>query len=111
MSFVQFLVTMYGRLQTLWAGGGYSGTLVQWVKQLGPFCKLRLEMGRCSDRAQGFQVLPKRRLLQRTFGWLSKSHRLCRDFEVRLGHSEAMNRICMIRFLVKRLAAASKHLE
>jgi type IV pilus assembly protein PilQ len=38
-------------------------------------------------------------------GWLFKSRRLCRDYEVRLDHSEAMIRICMIRITVRRLAA------
>ncbi|HEY3856949.1 MAG TPA: IS5/IS1182 family transposase, partial [Verrucomicrobiae bacterium] len=33
-----------------------------------------------------------------------KSRRLCRDYEVRIDHSEAMLRICMIRIMVRRLA-------
>lgn len=102
---IQFLVGMYGRLQLLWADGGYLGKLVQWVKQLRPFGKLRLEIVRRSDRAKGFQVLPKRWIVERTFGWFSKSRRLCRDYEVRLDHSEAMIRICMIRLMLKRLGA------
>ena len=105
-SLIELLVTMYGRLQILWADGGYLGTLVQWVKQLRPFGKLRLEIVRRSDHAKGFQVLPKRWLVERTFGWLFISRRLCRDYEVRLDHSEAMIRLCMIRLMLKRLAAA-----
>ena len=103
---IEFLVKMYGRLQIIWADGGYLGALVQWVKQLRPFGKLRLEIVRRCDRARGFQVLPKRWIVERTFGWLSKSRRLCRDYEVRLDHSEAMIRICMIRLMLKRLATA-----
>jgi putative transposase len=102
---IEFLVAMYGRLQVLWADGGYLGALAQWVKQLRPFGKLRLEIVRRTDRAKGFQVLPKRWIVERTFGWLSKSRRLCRDYEVRFDHSEAMIRICMIRLMLKRLAA------
>ena len=101
---IKLLATMYGRLQIIWADGGYLGALVQWVKQLRPFGKLRLEIVRRSDRAKGFQVLPKRWIVERTFGWLYKSRRLCRDYEVRLDHSEAMIRICMIRLMLKRLA-------
>jgi len=102
---IQFLASMYGRLQIIWADGGYLGALVQWVKQLRPFGKLRLEIVRRSDCAKGFQVLPKRWIVERTFGWLYKSRRLCRDYEVRLDHSEAMIRICMIRLMLRRLAA------
>src|SRR6266567_2427868 len=96
---------VYGRLQIIWADGGYLGALVQWVKQLRPFGKLKLEIVRRSDRTKGFKVLPKRWIVERTFGWLSKSRRLCRDYEVRLDHSEAMIRICMIRLMLRRLAA------
>ncbi len=94
---IKVLVSLYGRLQVIWADGGYLGALVQWVKQLRPFGKLRLEIVRRCDQTEGFKVLPKRWIVERTFGWLYKSRRLCRDYEVRLDHSEAMIRICMIR--------------
>lgn len=99
------LVGMFGRLQTLWADGGYAGRLVRWVKRLRPFGKLHLEIVRRSDPASGFQILPKRWIVERTFGWLMKSRRLGRDYEVRLDHSEAMIRLCMIRIMVRRLAS------
>ena len=97
------LLGVFKRLQLIWADGGYLGTLVQWVKALRPFGKLRLEIVQRS-RGKGFKVLPKRWIVERTFGWFYKSRRLCRDYEVRLDHSEAMIRICMIRLMVKRLA-------
>jgi putative transposase len=103
---IKELVDLFGRLQIIWADGGYLGSLVQWVKQLRPFGKLRLEIVRRCDRVKGFKVLPKRWIVERTFGWLFKSRRLCRDYEVRLDHSEAMIRICMIRIMVRRLASA-----
>ncbi len=102
---IQALVSLYGRLQIIWADGGYLGALVNWVKQLRPFGKLKLEIVRRCDQVRGFKVLPKRWIVERTFGWFSKSRRLCRDYEVRLDHSEAMVRICMIRLMVRRLAA------
>ncbi|MGD0815186.1 MAG: IS5 family transposase [Verrucomicrobiota bacterium] len=102
---VKTLVKWFGRLQLIWADGGYLGALVQWVKQLRPYGKLKLEIVRRSDQVKGFAVLPKRWIVERTFGWFFKSRRLCRDYEVRLDHSEAMIRICMIRLMVKRLAS------
>jgi putative transposase len=105
-SLLNLLVSWYGRLQIIWADGGYLGSLVGWVKQLHPFGKLRLEIVRRCDRRKGFRVLPKRWIVERTFAWLSKSRRICRDYEVRLDHSEAMVRLCMIRLMLKRLAAA-----
>src|SRR6266849_332404 len=102
---ITLLTQLYQRVQIIWADGGYLGALVQWVKQLRPFGKLRLEIVRRSDQTKGFKVLPKRWIVERTFAWLFKSRRLCRDYEVRLDHSEAMIRICMIRLMVRRLAA------
>jgi putative transposase len=104
---IQLLVGTFSRLQVIWADGGYLGALVQWVKQLRPFGKLHLEIVRRCDHAKGFKVLPKRWIIERTFGWLYKSRRLCRDYEVRLDHSEAMIRICMIRIMLSRLAKTS----
>jgi putative transposase len=105
-SLIGTLVQWFGRLQIIWADGGYLGALVQWVKQLRPCGRLHLEIVRRCDRAKGFKVLPKRWIVERTFGWLYKSRRLRTDYEVRLDHSEAMIRICMIRLMVKRLATA-----
>lgn len=105
-SLIGSLVKLFGRLQIIWADGGYLGALVQWVKQLKPYGRLRLEIVRRCDRAKGFKVLPKRWIVERTFGWFSKSRRLRSDYEVRPDHSEAMIRICMIRIMVRRLAAA-----
>ena len=102
---IKTLVSMYGRLQIIWADGGYLGALVAWVKQLRPFGKLRLEIVRRCDDVKGFKVVPRRWVVERTFGWLFKSRRLCRDYEVRLDHSAAMVRICMIRIMIRRLAA------
>ena len=104
---IKGLVELFGRLQIIWADGGYLGQLVPWVKALRPYGKLKLEIVRRCDRAKGFHVLPKRWIIERTFGWLYKSRRLCRDYEVRTDHSEAMIRICMIRLMVRRLANGS----
>jgi putative transposase len=98
------LVCCFGRLQVIWADGGYLGELIQWVKALRPWGKLRLEIVRRCAQAKGFQVLPKRWIIERTFGWLYKSRRLCRDYEVRIDHSQAMIYICMIRLMVRRLS-------
>ena len=103
---IQALVSMYGRLQITWADGGFLGALVNWVKQLRPFGKLRLEIARRCDDVKGFKVLPRRWVVQRTFGWWFKSRRLCRDYEVRPDHSAAMIRTCVIRIMLRRWAAA-----
>lgn len=101
---IKILAQTFGRLQSIWADGGYLGALVRWVKELRPYGRLKLDIVRRCDQAKGFKVLPKRWIVERTFAWFFKSRRLCRDYEVRLDHSEAMPRICMIRLMVRRLA-------
>jgi putative transposase len=101
---ITLMLSMYQRIQIIWADGGYLGALVRWVKKLRPFGKLKLEIVRRCDDVKGFKVVRKRWIVERTFGWLVKSRRLCRDYEVRVDHSEAMIRISMIRLMVRRLA-------
>ncbi|HEY3863041.1 MAG TPA: IS5 family transposase [Verrucomicrobiae bacterium] len=43
---------MFGRLQIIWADGGYLGALVRWVKELRPSGKLKLEIVRCCDQVK-----------------------------------------------------------
>lgn len=58
-----------------------------WVKQT---CGWRLEIPRRPPQAKGFGVLPRRWVLERTFGWLGRDRRLSKDFEHQVCSSEAM---------------------
>jgi putative transposase len=97
-------VFWYGRLAKIWADGGYAGALVAWVKALRPRGRLHLDIVRRSDAAQGFEVLPKRWLVERTFAWFVKQRRLVRDYEFKTEHSEAMLYISMSALMLRRLA-------
>jgi len=98
------LYLLFGRLQIIWADGGYAGALVTWVKGLRPFGKLHLDIVRRSDDAKGFQLVRKRWIVERTFSWLYKCRRLSRDYEQRTDHSESHIYVCMCRLMLKRLA-------
>lgn len=54
----------------------------------------------------GFGVLPKRWIVERTFGWLGRSRRLSKDYEYNPRTSEAMIYISMIHLMLKRLERA-----
>ena len=102
-------VLLLGRLQLLWADGGYAGALVAWVKTLRPWGKLRLEIVSRPPQAKGFRLLPRRWVVERTFGWLMRHRRLVRDYERRTVHSEAFIQIAMLAILLRRLdSQASK---
>ena len=76
-----------------------------WVKQLLPRRGLRLEVVKRNDADQHrFKILPKRWVVERTFGWLSKSRRLSKDDEYRTENSEAIILIAATRLMLARLA-------
>lgn len=97
------LVLVFGRLQIIWADAGYLGELIAWVKQLRPFGKLRLEVVKRPEQRKGFQVVRKRWIVERTFGWLMKCRRLVRDYEQKTENAECMIQICMIGLMLRRL--------
>ena len=90
-------------LRLLWVDGGYTGdSFAQWVKTLR--AKLAVEVVKRSDDVQGFKVLPRRWVVERTFGWLMYQRRLVRDYERTLSSAEAWVYIAMIRIQLRRLA-------
>ena len=65
-----------------------------------------IEIVERSPTAVGFEVLPKRWIVERTFAWISRFRRLARDFERYARTVAAFIRLAMIRIMLRRLAAA-----
>ena len=103
-SLLSRVIGWFGRLQKIWADGGYAGELVAWVKALRPCGGLHLDIVRRDPQAAGFAVLPKRWIVERTLGWFVKQRRLVRDYEVNTTHSEAMLYVAMSVLMLRRLA-------
>ena len=93
----------YSRLKRIWADGGYAGQLVEWVRMLCPRRRIVLEIVKRSDDARGFEVLPHRWKVERTFGWLGRSRRLSKDYEGTITSSEAMIKWSMVHLMSRRL--------
>lgn len=89
------------RLQLIWADGIYTGSLVDWVKTV---CGWTLEIVKRPKEAKGFQVLPRRWVVERTFAWLCKFRRLSKDYESLPETSEAWAYAAMIHVMARRLA-------
>jgi transposase len=98
------LVGGFGWITRIWADGGYSGQLAEEVASLPRHRKVELEIIKRSDPVKGFKVLPKRWIVERTFGWLVRNRRLIRDFEVLPEHSVAMIQVAMIKLMLRRIA-------
>jgi putative transposase len=85
------------RLKLIWADGGYED-LVAYVRQ---HFGWTLEIVRRLEGTKGFVVLPRRWVVERTFGWLGRYRRLARDYEHTVSSSEAMTYLASIRRMLK----------
>jgi Transposase DDE domain len=83
----------------LWADAGYANSIDARTA-----VSIVLEIVKRADDVTGFQVLPRRWVVERTFGWLIRNRRLSRDYEHLTSNSEAMIKIAMIRPMAIRLA-------
>jgi putative transposase len=91
----------FTRLRLIWADGGYKGKLVDWILETHSWI---LEIVKRDKEVKGFQVLPRRWVVERTFAWLSFYRRLSKDYEVLTETSEAMIYAAMVHLMVRRLA-------
>jgi len=94
------LVGRFPRLKLIWADGGYTGQLVEWVWGLGGWL---LEIVKRPLDSHHFEVLPKRWIVERTLGWLGRCRRLSKDYEALPQTSEAWVHIAMIHLMLRRL--------
>jgi putative transposase len=92
------------RLKLIWADGGYRGRLVRFIDRLHDKLGWRLEIVKRTDDVKGFVVLPKRWIVERTFGWFNRYRRLSKDYEEQTRNSETMIRIAMINVMLHRLS-------
>jgi transposase len=102
---LQRLTEAFTTIAFVWADGGYANSidssLLSWAKdKLG----ILLEIVKRTDDVKGFKVLPRRWVVERTFGWLVRNRRLARDYERLTVNSEAMIKVAMIRLMTIRLA-------
>jgi transposase len=95
------LATRFSQVTWVWADGGYAGRLLIWARKV---LSLTVEVVKRTDDLTGFQVLPRRWVVERTFGWISKKRRCVRDYETLPAHHEAMIYLAMIMTMSRRLA-------
>ena len=95
----------FTRLRLIWADSAYTGYLATWLLRLRSRRRVRLDIIKRSDQAKGFVLLPKRWIVERTFGWFGKYRRLSKDYEYLTASSEAMIYVAMIHLMVRRIEA------
>jgi len=94
----------YRHLRLIWADGGYAGKLIDWVLNTHGWI---LEIVKRDKGVKGFQVLPRRWVVERTFAWLGGYRRLSKDYEVLTETSESVIYAAMVHLMVRRLAVQS----
>lgn len=96
----RLLLGRFPRLKLIWADGAYGGELVEWVRAMTGWV---LEIVKRPKEREGFVVLKRRWVVERTFGWLGRHRRLSKDYEERPASEEAIILIAMIDLMVHRL--------
>ncbi|WP_236054694.1 IS5 family transposase [Mycobacterium sp. SM1] len=94
----------FSMISLVWADGGYAGRLVDWAKSV---LALTVQVVKRSDDMVGFTVLPRRWVVERTFGWMLRYRRLVRDYERRPDHHEAMVLWVNVTIMTRKLHQAT----
>jgi putative transposase len=95
------------RLKLIWVDNSYGGQLVEWVKKAyGWTLEVieHLDSHKHNRQKKAFVVLPRRWVIERTFGWLTRYRRLARDYEGLLLTSEILIYAAMSHLMLRRLA-------
>ena len=94
------------RMRHVFADGGYAGAKLRGAladTQTGK-AHWSVEIIKRSDAATGFEVLPRRWVIERTFAWLGRCRRLAKDWETSIASATAFLLIVHVRMLTRRIA-------
>jgi len=89
-------------LELIWADGGYNARQVAAAVANAPL--LRIEIVKCSDDMNGFVILPRRCVAERTFSWFGRNRRLAKDSENLAGTPETFATLAATQLAIGRLA-------
>ena len=89
----------YPFVEHAFADGGYAGRLIDWTRQR---THITLQIVRRNASAKGFEVLPRRWVVERTFAWIIKNRRFVRDYEQLTPVAETLIVIAATATLIRR---------
>ncbi len=95
------LAASFRTVTMIWADGGYAGQLVTWARQT---LRRTLQIVKRPAGLHTCQVLPRRWVVERTFGWIMKHRRCVRDYERLPEHHETYLYWSMIYVMAARVA-------
>ena len=92
-------------IERIFADGGYQGPkATAAAARTGTW---KIEIVKRLDTAIGFEVVPKRWIVERTIAWISRFRRLTRDFERYARTVAAFIRLAMVRIMLRRLTRSN----
>lgn len=91
----------FKRIKTIFADQGYTGKLIGLVQTT---LRITIEIIKRTE-VRAFHILPRRWVVERTFGWFGFYRRLAKDYERNPRHSEAFVYIAMSNIMLHRLSA------
>jgi len=89
-------------LRHVFADGGYAGSKLE--EALVKAGRWTLQIVKRSDTAKGFELLPRRWVVERTLAWLNRNRRLAKDFEATIESAKAWLMIASVKLMIRRLA-------
>ena len=89
-------------LRHLFADSVYNGPNLR--DALAKFGRWTIEIVKRTTEAAGFQLLPRRWVVERTLAWLNRNRRLAKDFEASIASAKAWVYIASVQLLTRRLA-------
>ena len=89
-------------LELVWADAGYNAHQVKDAVAAVP--TLRMEIVKRTDDMNGFVVLPRRWVVERTFSWFGRNRRLAKDWENLAVTLHAFVSLAAIQLGIRRLA-------
>ena len=90
------------RLVVVWFDGGFEHRIEEWVEQ---HCSFRAEIVKRSEDTKGWQLLPKRWVVERTYGWLNRWRGLAGEYDYQPETTRAKILLAMTRLMLRRLTA------
>lgn len=99
--------TLFPWLRHVFADGGYAGPKLETA--LATIGTWTLEIVKRSDAAKGFELLPRRWVVERTIAWLNRNRRLAKDFEATIESAVAWIFVASVKLLSRRVARVGVH--
>ena len=100
-----WVLEMYERIAKVLADKGYRGALKALISNAfdTPERSVEVEISQRPEGAKGFELEPKRWIVERTWTWLENARVLTRDYETLPENHEGMIYVVMIRLMLRRL--------